>query len=225
MSGTSRTILMVAHHFPPMGGPGTNRSLQLARYLHEMGYKLHILTVAESDIQEGAYPLDPSRLDEIPEGVKVHRVSIRYPQRFRNFMIRFKLFRLFWFFAYPWFWEPAARWVGSAVPVAEKLIEEHGIDLVYTSSGPFTAAQIGYKLRKRMPIKWVSDLRDPFTDAYFFTWPSKIHWYACRWMEKRIYRRADKLVVNTPAVKRLYLQRGLVAPEQITVITNGYGEQ
>lgn len=208
-----------------MGGPGINRSLQLTRYLHRMGYEVHVLTVTEEDIAKGSYPADQSRLQEVPEGVRIYRTSIRYPNRFRDRLIRFKLFRLAWALAYPWFWEPAARWPGNAVPLATQIIREHHIPLVYTSSGPFSAAQIGYRLRKKLGIKWVCDLRDPFTDAYFFSWPSKFHWLLCRWMEKRTYRAADRLVVNTPAVRRLYLKRNIVPEHQLSVITNGYGDE
>ncbi len=207
-----------------MGGPGINRSLQLTRYLHQMGYEVHVLTVTEADIAKGSYPADTSRMDEIPPGVHVYRTSIRYPVKFRAGLIRLKLFRIAWALAYPWFWEPAARWPGNAVPFAEKIIRDHQIPLVYTSSGPFSAAQIGARLRRKLGVKWVCDLRDPFTDAYFFSWPTKLHWHLCRWMERRIYRQADRLVVNTPAVRRLYLRRDVVPDSKLTVITNGYGD-
>lgn len=218
-----KKVLLIAHHFPPMGGPGINRSLQFTKYLHQMGYEVHVITVTEEDIAKGAYPSDDSRLAEIPDGVHIYRTSIRYPDRFRKAMIKFKVFRLFWALLYPIFWEPAARWARNATPLAQDIIEEHGIPVVYTSSGPFTAAKIGARLRKRSSVKWVCDLRDPFTDAYFFSWPSKFHWWLSRYMERRTYRRADKLIVNTPAVKRLYLKRGIVPAERLAVITNGYG--
>ena len=175
-----KKVLLIAHHFPPMGGPGINRSLQFTKYLHEMGYEVHVLTVTEEDIAKGSYPADDTRLDEVPEGVHVYRSSIRYPNRFRSAMIRLKVFRLFWFFLYPIFWEPAARWAKNATPLARKIITEHNIPVVYTSSGPFTAARIGRRLRKSTGVKWVCDLRDPFTDAYFFSWPSKLHWRLSR---------------------------------------------
>jgi len=219
-----KKVLFIAHHFPPMGGPGINRSLQLTRYLHEMGYTLHILTVTEQDIEEGTYPSDSSLLDGLPEDIHIHRVPLRRPKKFRESMIRLKIFRLFWYLLYPRFWEPAARWPGACLPKAQELIREHGIELIYTSSGPFAAAELGYRIRKTTPVKWVCDLRDPFTDAYFFSWPSKLHWYWCRWREKRWYSKADHVVVNTPAVERLYLKRGLVPAERMSVITNGYGD-
>lgn len=219
-----KKVLLIAHHFPPMGGPGINRSLQLTRYLHEMGYEIHILTVTVQDIEEGTYPSDPTLLENLPHGIKIHRVPLRRPKRFREAMIKVKVFRLFWYLMYPLFWEPAARWPGACLPVAKKIIKDENIPLIYTSSGPFAAARLGYLLRKSSPVKWVCDLRDPFTDAYFFSWPSKLHWKWCRRQERKWYNRADKLVVNTPAVERLYLKRNLVPAERMTVITNGYGD-
>lgn len=220
-----KKVLFIAHHFPPLGGPGVNRAMQFAKHLSEEGYELHVLTVAIQDIEEGAYPPDYTLLDKLPKDLKIHRVSIAQPKGLRNFFIKLKLFRVLWYLLYPLFWEPSARWPRRCLKDALEIIDREGIRLVWSSAGPFAAAQLGAMIRKRRPqVRWVCDLRDPFTDTYTFQWPSKLHWYLCRWMEARIFGRADKVVVVTPGMKRLYLKRGIVKPEKITVITNGYGD-
>lgn len=219
-----KKVLFIAHHFPPLGGPGTNRAMQFARYLTELGYDLHVVTVSLEDIAQGSYPPDNTLLDNLPEDLKVTRISIDYRKERREKLIRLKLFRLVWFFLYHRWWEPSARWPKHCFPVCKRIIEEEDIGLVYTSSGPFSAALLGARLRKACDVKWVCDLRDPFTDTYSFNWPSKLHWYFSRWMERRIFRRADKVVVVTPGMKRLYLRRKLIDPAKLTVVTNGYGD-
>ena len=57
-------------------------------------------------------------------------------------MIRLKLFRLFWIFMYPLFWEPSARWAYAAFRPAKKLIAEHDIKLIWNTSGPFVSSQL-----------------------------------------------------------------------------------
>jgi glycosyltransferase involved in cell wall biosynthesis len=215
-------ILFIAHHFPPLGGPGVTRAIHFARELSAMGYELHVLTVTIEDIEQGSYPPDYSLLEDLPDDIHIHRISIRYPKKFRDTMIRFKLFRLFWFFLYPLFWEPSARWPYRCFKPAQKLIREHNIRLIWNTSGPFVSSQLAWKLKRRCGVKWICDLRDPYTDTYSFSWPSRLHWLLCRWMERRVFRRADRLVVVTPGMKRLYLKRHLVDPDKLVVITNGY---
>jgi hypothetical protein len=67
----------------------------------------------------------------------------------------------------------------------------------------------------------VADFRDPFTDGYQWDFPSKLHWYLARSIEKKILNTADHLVVNTPEVKKLMLSRDILNNDKITAITNG----
>jgi glycosyltransferase involved in cell wall biosynthesis len=218
-------VLFIANYFPPIGGPGVNRAMQFAKHLDAMGYELHVLTVSHKDAAQGSYPVDNSLLEKMPPGLHIHRIDMAQPARVRNFLLRLRLFRLVWALAFPWFWEPAARWPRQCLQPALDLIDREGIRLIWTTSGPFSSSRLGYLLRKRRPdTRWVCDLRDPYTDTYTFTWPTKIHWYFSRWMERRTFRAADKVVVVTPGMQRLYLKRGLLDPSRITVITNGYGD-
>ena len=181
-----------------------------------------MLTVALSDIQEGAYPSDLSMEKSLPAGLKITRVSIRYPVKLRDRLVKMRLMRIVWsLFWFRW-WELSARWPRHALQPAMDIIAKEGIDTVWTSSGPFAATLLGYRLRKRCKVKWVADLRDPFTEAYFWVWPSKWHWYFSRWMERRIWGKADKLVVTCPALREQYIRCGITTADKIAVITNGY---
>lgn len=217
-----KKVLFIAHHFPPLGGPGVYRATRFARHLTEMGYDLHVLTVALSDIEQGDYPADASMEKEVPPGLKITRVSIHYNRPLRLKLERLHLMRLVWMLFWMRWWEPSSRWPRHCLKPAMDIIHREGIDLIWTSSGPFVATLLGYRLRKRCKVKWVADLRDPFTEAYFWVWPSKWHWYFSRWMEKRLWRRADKLVVTCPALRDHYLRRRITTPDKITVITNGF---
>jgi glycosyltransferase involved in cell wall biosynthesis len=166
--------------------------------------------------------IDQSLLSYIPKQTEIVRVSSAIPFKLSAFLNKIKLYRLFWFFFYPAFWERSAMWPFKTFKTAEKLINQHDIKLVYTSSGPFSSLILGAILKRRLNIQWVADMRDPFTDAYAWSYPSKWHWYFCRFFEKRLLNRCDELIVNTPEVKKLYLKRGIKSASSITVITNGY---
>lgn len=222
MPEKKKKVLFIAHHFPPLGGPGVYRATRFAKHLTEMGYDLHVLTVALSDIQEGTYPADHSMEQQLPPDLKVTRVSIGYPVKLRDRLVRFHLMRIVWsIFWFRW-WEPSARWPRYALQPALDIIRKEGIEIVWTSSGPFVATLLGRRIQRRSGVKWVADLRDPFTEAYFWIWPSKWHWHFSRWMEKRIWGKADKLVVTCPALKDEYVRRGIAPDDKIAVITNGY---
>jgi glycosyltransferase involved in cell wall biosynthesis len=222
MEQQRKKVLFIAHHFPPLGGPGVYRATRFAQHLTEMGYDLHVLTVALSDIEKGTYPSDVSMEKELPKDLKITRISIDYDTNFRDKLVKFHIMRFVWMLFWFRWWEPSARWPRQCMKPALDIIDREGIELIWTSSGPFVATLLGYRLKKRRKIKWVADLRDPFTEAYFWVWPTKLHWYFSRWMEKRIWGKADKLVVTCPALKDQYLRRGITTADKITVITNGF---
>jgi hypothetical protein len=215
-------VLFIAFHFPPRGGPGVHRSLNFVNHLRSCGYEPVVLTVTEEDLRKGNYEWDESLKTRIPKDMEVHRCSSGENFFLRRVLMKLRLFRLFWFFLYPFFWERTAGWPRAAMPRALELIQQHNISLVYTSSAPFASAWLGYRLKKKTGIRWVADLRDPFTDGYQWDFPSRMHWLFMRRMEKRTLNMADHLVVNTPEVRKLMLEKGILNAEKISAITNAY---
>ncbi|MCC6818895.1 MAG: glycosyltransferase [Bacteroidia bacterium] len=217
-----KKVLFIAYQFPPMGGPGVHRSIQFAKNLKDFGYEPIVLTVLIDDIKKSGSTIDTSLLNALPNDLQIERVASGIPFNFINFLHKIKLYRLFWFLLYPFFWERQARWPRIAFERAKKLIQQHNIELIYTSSGPFSPLILGKLLKEKLNVKWVADLRDPYTDAYAWSYPSKFHWYMSRWKEKKWLMACDSLIVNTPEVKKLYTKRGLKKPNDIFVITNGF---
>lgn len=217
-----KKVLIIAYHFPPRGGAGVHRTLNLVNHLREFGFEPIVLTINEDEIAKQNEQIDNSLLQKIPSDLEIIRASSGIPFKVKEILIKLKIFRLAWYFLYPLFWETAARWPKKAYPHARKIIETHNIDLVYSSSGPFASMLLARKLQKKMSVKWVADLRDPFTDAYAWQFPSYIHWKIMRIFEKIYFSKPDKLIVNTPEVKKLYIKREIVGKEKITVVTNGY---
>ncbi len=215
-------ILVIAYQFPPRGGPGVHRSINLVKYLREFGYEPVVLTVSAEDVKAGGHQFDQTLCDLIPEGIHIERTPSYEPVRLIRLLTKLRLFRIAWFLFYPLFWEWSARWSKKVFPVAESLIRKHNIRLVYTSSGPFSVMGLGKKLKEKTGVKWVVDLRDPYTDAYAWDFPSKFHWLGRRRFERKTFSAADRLIVNTPEVLRLYIERGLTTVNKSVCITNGY---
>lgn len=215
-------FLFVAYQFPPIGGPGVQRSYNFVKELNEFGYSPIVFTINEKDIDLAGYQKDQTLISKIPKEISIIRVDSGQKFTWINRLIKFRIYRIVWFVFYPFFWEKMAMWPFSSYKKASQIVIDEKLDLVYTSSGPFSALILGYLLKKRLGIKWVADLRDPYTDAYAWSYPSKIHWMISRVFEKWILSKVDELIVNTPEVKKLYLKRNILPEHKITVITNGF---
>lgn len=214
-------VLILAHHFPPMGGPGTIRSVALARHLATHGYRPIVLTITETDAAEHRHPIDLSMSTWI-SGVQVIRVPTREPRKLKDLLRRYHLFRPFWFLFFPVFWESSALWPFFAFKIAKATIVKNNVRLIYSTSSPYSSMLLALMLKIRLNIKWIADLRDPYTDGYMWIWPSKLHWLASRFIERIIMRFPDKVVVNTPEVERLFRRRKLVDDGKLLHLTNGF---
>jgi glycosyltransferase involved in cell wall biosynthesis len=126
-----------------------------------------------------------------------------------------------------WF-VPDARlgWVSHAVRAATEVIQRERIDTVIITSPPHSSQLIGLRLKQRYPaLRWIADLRDPWTDIYF---AKDLHMGAAatrrnaRW-EGRVMQQADELVVVGPSMKAAFAKRyGPAIEQKIHVIPNGY---
>ena len=205
-----------------MAGPGVHRSLNFSKHLPDFAYQPIVLTIDLPGIRAANYTTDSTLLEDFPDSIEIYRTPYAQPSKWIRALNRLRIYRFFWAILYPIFWEKMALWPFKTLKTAKQIVQEHQIKLVYTSSGPFSSLILGYLLKKRLGTKWVADLRDPYTDAYSWRFPSYWHWLLSRKFESWILSKTDHLIVNTQAVKDLYIQRGILPATKITVIGNGY---
>jgi glycosyltransferase involved in cell wall biosynthesis len=215
-------VLFIAHHFPPMGGPGVHRTLNFVKYLRNFGYEPIVLTITQEDVERSSYPIDVSLERQLPSDLIIERTRNYEPRKVKGFLMKLRIFRFFWMFLYPIFWESSALWPFRAYFRAKNLIKKHNISLVYTTSGPYSSILIGYLLKSRLKVKWVADIRDPYTESFGWIWPTKLHWQFSKWVEKVLLSKVDELIVVTPEMKKMYVKRELLDCNKISVITNGF---
>ena len=152
--------LIVSFYFPPAGGGGVQRPLKLAQYLPALGIETHVLA-----------PDDPRWLhrDDIrmPSQAWVHRaryvgVSGGKPSEVLAgtqgveralTQARLQLRRL----VVP---DENATWALTAIPAGIRLVREHGIDVVVSTSPPGSTHLIAAAIARATGIRWVADLRD-----------------------------------------------------------------
>ncbi len=122
--------------------------------------------------------------------------------------------------------DPRRGWNKYAFKEACKLIESEHIDAVVTTSPPHSTQLIGLKLKRKYPnIKWIADLRDPWTDIYFnkdLYQTSLAKWYNAR-LERKVLETADEIITVSGECVRNF-QSKTSKPLPIHLIPNGYDE-
>jgi glycosyltransferase involved in cell wall biosynthesis len=126
---------------------------------------------------------------------------------------------------------PDARrgWVRHALRAAERIIVEEGIEAVLISTPPHSAQLIGLGLKRRWPnLRWVADLRDPWTDIFFvgeLFQGRRAKRRNAAW-EAQVIGQADAITVVGPSMKKtLAGQYGAAVDSKTTVITNGFDQE
>ena len=97
--------------------------------------------------------------------------------------------------------------------VAEKAVENRNIQLIYTTSLPYSSHLMGIHLKKRYPwIAWVADFRDEWTNnPYILDNPyNPVRMKIEQRMEKEVLKTADCLVINTPAMLKNFINNNPV---------------
>ncbi len=216
-------VLMIAHHFPPMGGSGSNRALAFARYLPEYGWQALVVTPGAA----WAAPLDEGLLAEIPERLRVVRtgsfetrpqtstqrpvvVPASRPKPLRSQLGHLKRF-------------PDAHlgWLPFALAAARR----QPYDVAYSSSGPFTSHLIGLILKRTTGRPWVAELRDGW-----YRWNRAIFPDYPRWrdglerrLERAALRGADTVVLVTDRMADAFRREYPALPrEHFSVVPNGF---
>ena len=239
MSEMQSPVLIITYYWPPSGGAGVQRWLKFSKYLPEFGWKPVILTV---DPEYAAYPVTDYSLEaDVPSFIKVYTTQVtdyfsiykkdktKIPAAgFANSAdnsLKGKLLR----FARGNFFIPDPRkgWNKYAFKKACELIETEGIKHVITTSPPHSTQLIGLKIRKKYPeIRWIADLRDPWTDIYYYKqfYPTIISKWIDSGYEKSVLKNADKIITVGVSLKNTISSKAEGTVSKTVVITNGYDD-
>lgn len=232
-------VLIVTYYWPPSGGAGVQRWLKFAKYLPEFGWEPIILTV---DPEYAAYPvMDFSLNADLPPSLKVYSTpatnyfSLYKKDRskipsagfansadntFKGKLLRFVRGNFF----LP---DPRKGWNKYALRKACELIETEHVRHVITTSPPHSTQLIGLKIKKKYPtIRWIADLRDPWTDIYYYKqfYPTFISKTIDLKFEKDVLQNADKIITVGKSLKNLFSSKIKGIENKIEVITNGFDE-
>jgi glycosyltransferase involved in cell wall biosynthesis len=239
-----KKVLIVSYYFPPSGGPGVQRVLKFAKYLPQFGYEPVVLTVADGDFPA----VDESLLREIPADVKVVRTKIFEPYEIYRKLTGKKpgsavdvenipsggkkrsarpMEHLAEFIRSTVF-IPDARigWFPAAVSAGIDTIRKEKIDIIYSSSPPYTSSVIARSLSGRTGKPWVMGLRDPWTG--FISTPNR--WFLPalidRHLERSCVEKADAVEIAWEGIgKDLKGKYGDIDQAKLVYIPNGFDSE
>ena len=235
-------VLIITYYWPPSGGAGVQRWVKLSKYLSRMGLEVFVLTVDE---KSASYlTLDESLNKEIDPAVKVIKTTSfeiinwyakwvgkekvptagftnvdnqRLMQKLVN-AIRSNFF-------IP---DPRKGWNKYAIKKAVSLIEKEGIKQVITTSPPHSTQLIGLALKRKMGVEWIVDLRDPWTDIYYY--PLLHHSFISdrinHSLEKQVLLESDHIITVSKGFRTLFMRKSeLLKEEKFSIIPNGFDEE
>jgi glycosyltransferase involved in cell wall biosynthesis len=203
--------LLVAYHYPPLGGPGVFRTLKFSKYLPKYNYQPFILT-----IKNPMYRQDSSLMREIPKDVKINRVFA-----FEHRILRFpRLLKL----NLKWFYLPDEHvgWLPFAVFHGSKIIHREDIDVLFATSPSYSTLLIGSLLKKKTKKPLVIDFRDPWINNSFIDYPTRFHEFIDARLEKYVLTQADYITVASDLIRDDIIKRYPFVKQKIETITNGF---
>ena len=237
-----KKVLIITYYWPPSGGAGVQRWLKFAKYLPEFGYEVHVLTVRPD---RATYPQrDDSLLKQVPENVTVHCTDASDPYAIYSIFGKgapssgfanddvsgFKgLIKTLARFVRGNFFIPDPRkgWNRFAIKKANELIDSLGIDTVVTTSPPHSTQLIGLELKRKKNIRWIADMRDPWTKIYYVSELLQTKWAqkSNSKLERAVLENADKVVTVSHTLADEFCELALgLKRENVVVIPNGFDE-
>jgi glycosyltransferase involved in cell wall biosynthesis/SAM-dependent methyltransferase len=235
-----KKVLFIAYIFPPVGGSGVQRSLKFVKYLRDFGWEPVVVTVGNTK-----YPLrDEFLVSEIPEQIEIIRIDEKTAVNldYANKLIQIyretinddnilneyvdllnkspnEIERLLFI---P---DSYILWASEVIDKLDDKCDLNEIDLIYTTSGPYSDHIIGNILKKKYNKPWVADFRDEWTNNPYNNSNKEDLMYRINYaMEKNIVELADQIITVTPASTDNYKQIFNIKEEKINTITNGYDE-
>ena len=245
-----KNVLMITYSFPPLSGSGVFRSLKFAKYLPLYGWT-PIVFAADRPRLDWNY-VDQSLMDDIPEDMEVIRLTDTVGTlqelsllKKQNHLLPFlyevlrkdpdaeEIFNNFLktkigsaeMLTFPC---AALLWSYNVVRYIEENLDIGQIDVVYTSSDPYSAHLVGFYFKEKYDIPWVADYRDPWSKS---TVPGSIpkldepRGKLFCILESILFKAADCSIEVEEELAQDYAEEFFcLDSKKIVCITNGYDE-
>lgn len=211
--------------------------MYFAKYLKKLNCNPIVLTV---DPKYASYNLkDPSLINQIKD-IETHRTFslevlslysiIKSGNRTKSipqsFIPNKSIFDKLSSFIRLNFFIPDSRigWNYFAFKKAKDIINNNKIDYVITTGPPHSSHLIGQKIYDKYKLKWIVDLRDPWSELFYlkskfrFNFSKKMNYQ----LEKKVLKNADAIITTVGDRYHKILNSKISNPNKIHKIYNGY---
>jgi len=225
-----KNVLMISFFAPPANAVATHRIAGFARFLSEFGWKATLLTVKPQYYQA----IDNDLLKVIPPEIQIYRTDMigrkyshsgnpagthqKKPSLLKKCLVP-AVKAVYRHISFP---DEYVGWVPYACKEAKNILAKGQWDVIYTTGGPFSSLEIGYRIKKHTDLPWIVDFRDPWAHNPYWKGP-RYHLKLNEWLESRTVKACDRVIVTTQSIEKLYQDCYPAIPaEKFTTITNGY---
>jgi len=234
--GDMKRVLLLAYMFPPIIDGGGFRPFAFARYLPEFGYQPIVLTRPDT----ANLPVDRAQLDKLPSSVHIERLPFGFAEGWSRHVRR----RFAWlgpaetalrkppgWIADGLAWRIARRdvhrqwevsWMEPAIARGLQLIDRFRPTAILATAPPFETLKAGYALHMKTGIPLVADFRDPWTYGVLWNPSSARRARVEQDWEGRIVRAAQQVLVVTPSMRRMMVEKYPDSAGKVVLIMNGF---
>ena len=230
-------ILIITYYWPPSGGSGVQRWMYFSKYLKEMGHNPIVVTVDEKYASYNQK--DYSLLNEIDNietyktksfdllklysFIKSGNTTKSIPQSYipnKSFFDKFTSFIRLNFFI------PDSRvgWNKYAYKKVINIISNKKIDCLITTGPPHSTHLVGLKIKNKYKLKWIVDLRDPWTEIFYlknrFRFPFSKQ--KNKKLESEVLENSDAIITTVGEKYHKILSAKVSNKEKIFKIYNGF---
>ncbi len=232
-----KKVLIITYYWPPAGGPGVQRWLKFVKYLREFEIE-PVLFIPENP----TYPITDKNLEsEVPENLQILRRKIFEPYSLAGLFSKKETetissgiiaekknqawLQSLMLYIRGNFFIPDARkfWIKPSVKYLINFLKKEDIDIVITTGPPHSLHLIGLNLKKELPIQWIADFRDPWTQIGYHS-KLKLTKSAQKkheLFEREVLNAADKIIATSHTTKAEFESK---TQKPVFLITNGYDE-
>jgi glycosyltransferase involved in cell wall biosynthesis len=234
-------VLIVSFFFPPANLIGAVRVGKFAKYLPEFGWEPMILTVDKIQDSSQTMPLeiDESKITRTPyftfrdivvkwfthdEQTFKPNQNQQKSRKKHSGKINLSISRLAEHIytlpvINPLVFEPMG-WYRYAIKSGLEIVKQNNIDIIFSSSGPFTSHLIASQLHRKTKIPWVAEFRDPWTMNEYVRHTQPFYLLQ-RWWEKKTMKNCQYLIDVSPTLANRLVK---LHSKKTIVIPNGFDE-
>ncbi len=237
-----KKVLIISYYWPPSGGSGVQRWMYFSKYLSELNITPTVISV---DPKSASYKTIDGTLSKNVAEIKVHHTKTFELLKLYSLLTTGNsnkgipqgnvgnsnsgFFGKISRYIRANYFIPDARvgWNSYAIKKAFQLLEDEHFDAIITTGPPHSTHLIGLEIKSKFNIKWLADLRDPWTEIYYNkdlprTNKSKLK---DQKLEQSVLEKADLVLTVGPSLCELLQSKLPTEQDKFKFIYNGFDEE